>query len=188
MANPKTIIAAVMSAATIVAGAVSLTLSGTAQQEGTVYRAYRDIGGKWTICNGHTKGVRAGMMATKAQCDAWLRADLRAATATALEISPELAEKPSALAAAGDFILNAGDGWYRRRNKAGTPSPMRAAFARRDWRGGCEAFRGYIVLYRAPRVVPGGQCRRNAAGALYCQANGLINRREYERRLCLTGL
>ena len=184
----KVIIGSALSAATVIAGAVSLALSGTAQQEGTVYRAYRDLGGVWTICRGHTSGVHAGMVANQSQCDAWLREDLGAATAAALKISPELAEQPSALAAAGDFIMNAGEGWYRRRNQKGVPSPMRVAFAKRDWRAGCEAFRGYVVLYKASRPVAGGQCRKNAKGVLYCQAKGLVNRREYERRLCLGGL
>ena len=37
--------------------------------EGRRYTAYQDIVGVWTICEGHTKGVKAGDVATDAQCD-----------------------------------------------------------------------------------------------------------------------
>lgn len=48
----------------------------TPEMEGTVYEAYPDTGGVWTICTGHTLGVRRGDEASPAQCAAYLRADL----------------------------------------------------------------------------------------------------------------
>lgn len=47
--------------------------------EGIVYKAYADPYLGWkkaTICYGHTKGVRQGMTATQAQCDAWFKEDV----------------------------------------------------------------------------------------------------------------
>lgn len=45
--------------------------------EGYKLKAYPDGAGVWTICVGHTKGVRQGQTATRAQCDKWLEEDLR---------------------------------------------------------------------------------------------------------------
>ncbi len=43
---------------------------------GNVHKAYYDrIGRVWTICNGHTSGVREGQIATDAQCEEYLRED-----------------------------------------------------------------------------------------------------------------
>jgi len=61
-----------MSGATAVAIASAMTLDW----EGTVNKAYFDRAGNvWTICAGHTKGVRAGDVATDAQCEAYLEQD-----------------------------------------------------------------------------------------------------------------
>lgn len=40
--------------------------------EGRELKAYRDIVGVWTICDGETKGVKPGMVKTHAECDAML--------------------------------------------------------------------------------------------------------------------
>lgn len=45
--------------------------------EGTAHRAYWDAQGRtWTICTGHTRGVKRGDTATDAQCAAYLQADM----------------------------------------------------------------------------------------------------------------
>lgn len=44
--------------------------------EGTRLSAYRDLGGVWTICQGHTQGVKAGDTATDDQCRAYLQSDM----------------------------------------------------------------------------------------------------------------
>ena len=65
------------------ATATAIATAMTVDWEGTVNRAYFDRAGQvWTICTGHTKGVRAGDVATDAQCQAYLeqdQADARAA-------------------------------------------------------------------------------------------------------------
>lgn len=47
-----------------------------AQWEGLRLTAYDDGGGVWTICYGHTKGVKQGDVATKQQCLDWLAEDI----------------------------------------------------------------------------------------------------------------
>ena len=58
--------AAVIAAATVL----------IAQFEGLRTTAYDDGGGVWTICYGHTKGVKQGDVATKQQCLDWLNEDI----------------------------------------------------------------------------------------------------------------
>ena len=153
----------------------------TRRHEGQVLRAYRDPARVATICSGRTLGVKSGDTATPAQCDAWLRDDLATHTAAALHAVPTLAEQPGALRQAGDFAFNAGDARF-----AG--SPMAAAFRSRRWRLGCEAFRDYVTLYRAPPGATGRHCRIGSGGIRYCEAAGLVARREDERARCLAAL
>lgn len=167
--------------AALVAAAVTVQAPRTAAREGTVLHSYQDQGRVWTGCNGHTQGMHAGMTFTPAQCAQLLREDLTAHTAAAVRATPTLVEQPSAMEQAGDFSLNAGDARWKN-------SPMAASFARRQWRAGCAAFRGFITLYRAPKPVSGQRCFRRADGVLFCEARGLVARRESERKLCLAGL
>lgn len=55
----------------------SVGLSVAMYYEGLKLDAYRDEAGVPTICYGHTKGVKMGDRATKAQCDTWLREDMQ---------------------------------------------------------------------------------------------------------------
>ena len=46
------------------------------QDEGTRYKPYKDIGGVWTVCRGHTgPDVIEGKTYTQKECDAFLKAD-----------------------------------------------------------------------------------------------------------------
>jgi GH24 family phage-related lysozyme (muramidase) len=63
----------------LIAGSVALTALATgtiSYWEGRELRAYRDIVGVWTICDGETKGVRPGQTATPAECDSMLARNL----------------------------------------------------------------------------------------------------------------
>ena len=54
-------------------------IADTAKHEGLRFHAYPDPatgGAPWTICYGHTKGVRKGDKATAEQCYKWLAEDL----------------------------------------------------------------------------------------------------------------
>jgi lysozyme len=50
-----------------IAAAVAISLIGGF--EGYSAKAYKDVIGVWTICQGLTKGVKPGMVKTKAECD-----------------------------------------------------------------------------------------------------------------------
>lgn len=60
---------------------IALASALASQHEGVRYVAYRDVGGVWTICYGHTRGVKQGDTATPAQCRSWLARDMPAAYA-----------------------------------------------------------------------------------------------------------
>jgi GH24 family phage-related lysozyme (muramidase) len=50
--------------------------------EGRRLVAYQDVANVWSLCDGHTKGVKPGDTATTEQCDAWLREEMGDALAT----------------------------------------------------------------------------------------------------------
>lgn len=63
----------------LIAGSIALTALATgviSQFEGRELRAYQDIVKVWTICDGETKGVKPGQVATPAECDAMLAKNL----------------------------------------------------------------------------------------------------------------
>lgn len=61
--------AAIAGAATAVALSIAALIK---PWEGRELKAYKDIVGVWTICDGETKGVKPGMVRTDAECDAML--------------------------------------------------------------------------------------------------------------------
>lgn len=61
----------------ITAAVSAVGLSILMHFEGYATTAYQDGAGVWTICYGHTKGVTRGQTATKAQCDAHFKDDLK---------------------------------------------------------------------------------------------------------------
>lgn len=63
----------------LVAAALALSLGGAgmiAHHEGTKTRAYLDSGKVWTICTGHTRTARPGMVVTEAECARLLKQDI----------------------------------------------------------------------------------------------------------------
>jgi lysozyme len=59
----------------------SFGLSFLVQLEGYKLKAYLDGANVPTICVGHTKGVRIGDVATKAQCEVYLKEDIKVSEA-----------------------------------------------------------------------------------------------------------
>ncbi|MEN9924734.1 MAG: hypothetical protein RL268_860, partial [Pseudomonadota bacterium] len=55
--------------AAVSAAVISLAAAVIQPWEGRELRAYRDIVGVWTICDGDTANVRPGQVATEAECD-----------------------------------------------------------------------------------------------------------------------
>ena len=127
-------------------------------------RAYRDLVGVVTICDGDTNNVRMGQVETQAGCTARLERQLVAHAKPVLACVPALAHpaRQSQLVASVSLAYN-----------IGTTGFCRSTAARRfnagNWRGGCDAF---LMWNRA-----GGRVVR-----------GLTLRRERERALCLKGL
>lgn len=125
-------------------------------------RAYQDIVGVWTICDGDTKNVRAGMVETRAGCQARLERQLVAHAAPVLKCVPGLRGRDNQLVASVSLAYNIGTSGFCRSTAA-------RRFNAGNWRGGCDAF---LMWNKA-----GGKVVR-----------GLVLRRERERALCLKNL
>lgn len=141
--------------------------------EGRVLPAYRDVGGVWTICDGHTRGVKAGDVATDAQCDAYRADDMRAADAVVSRCYPPPPNK-GIRAALDDLAFNEGPGKRGVKDgvcvlKSGRMPTIRKRAWAGDWRGVCDALLSW----------------NKAAGKIL---TGLVKRRAAERELCLAGL
>lgn len=103
--------------ARLVAGALAVSLvsaSGVAlikTHEGVRYTSYPDPGtggAPWTICYGHTSGVRPGMTATQAQCDRWLADDIRIAEGSVRKLV-RVSLSQTEYDAYTSFVFNAGE-------------------------------------------------------------------------------
>lgn len=136
-----------------------------AHEKGPQYlRAYADIVGVWTICDGDTKNVRPGMVETEAGCTARLERQLVAHAKPVLDCVPGLRDprRQNQLVASVSLAYNIGTAGFCRSTAA-------RRFNAGNWRGGCDAF---LMWNKA-----GGRAVR-----------GLTLRRERERALCLKGL
>lgn len=144
--------------------AASLLMVTIPKDEGTEYRAYRDIVGVWTICNGDTNNVRPGMVETKEGCQRRLEEQLIAHAAPVMRCTPRLGEvgRDYQRAAAVSLAYNIGVSAYCR-------STVDRRFDAGNWRGGCDA----ILMW-------------NKAGGRVVR--GLVLRRQREREICLRGL
>ncbi len=125
--------------------------------EGRRYVAYQDIVGVWTICDGHTKGVKAGDIADDAQCDAMAAQDV--------------AEH------------NAG---IRQCITRPMPQNVEIAFTSLAFNVGVGAFCGSTALRKYNAGDDAGACEAmnlwNKAGGRVIK--GLVNRRAAESALC----
>lgn len=146
-------------AALVGATALAALVPTVQRWEGREHRAYRDIVGVWTICDGDTKNVRPGQVATEAECDVRLERQLIAHAKPVLKCVPALRDRPYALAASASLAYNIGPAGFCRSTAA-------RRFNAGNWRGGCDAF---LMWNRA-----GGRVIR-----------GLTNRRKSERLICL---
>jgi lysozyme len=155
------------------AGIVGLTAAGILfvtipKDEGTEYKAYRDIAGIWTICNGDTANVRPGQVASQAECQERLERQLIAHAAPVMACTPRLRDegRDYQRAAAVSLAYNIGVGAYCR-------STVDRRFDAGDIRGACNAF----LSWDKARV--NGQLR---------SVRGLTLRRQREREMCLRGV
>lgn len=143
------------------AGAIALASALSSWFEGERLTAYADTGGVWTICQGHTKGVHRGQVATQAQCEAFHQADLKDADeAVSRVIQVPLTDGERA--ALIDFTFNLGE-------QKLADSTMAAKFNAGDYAGACDE----LLKWNKGRVN----------GALVV-LKGLALRREAEDELC----
>ncbi|WP_342163146.1 lysozyme [Methylobacterium sp. SD21] len=143
------------------AAALAVTFVGT--REGTKLKAYRDIVGVPTICNGETRGVTMGMTATKEECQAMLLKGLGEFEVDVLKCVPGLANAPDErLVAHVSLAYNIGAGAYCK-------STVARRYNAGDIAGSCDAFDMWDKA--------GGR-----------RVNGLAIRRNDEQVLCRKGL
>lgn len=140
------------------AGALAIAFVGAF--EGLRQTAYRDVVGVPTICYGETRGVRMGMTATKAECDAMLLKGLQEFEAGVLACTTApLPDKR--LVAMVSLAYNIGTSAY-----------CRSSVVRLLNEGQTRAACDFMLRY-------------NRAGGIVFP--GLTRRREAERQLCLEG-
>ena len=151
----------VKAAGVMLAAVVALALPMVQKWEGRSLVAYRDIVGVATICDGETRGVRMGDRASPADCDRMTEAAVAEFEAAIRPCLP--ADLPIASRAA--FVVTA----YNIGSAGFCKSSMSRRALAGDLRGACDA----LLMW-------------TKAGGRVVQ--GLVNRRNAERALCLKGL
>lgn len=147
-------------------GAVALF---TQPWEGREYVAYwDDLGKVWTVCDGDTHGVTAGMVETPAGCDARLKANLISANNDFERLVKYPVPDVSRIAFI-DFIFNVGAEKFRN-------STMLKKINAGDLRGACGEFMRWTYA--------GG---RNCADKVN-KCYGIYLRRVAETKQCMAGV
>lgn len=128
--------------------------------EGLRLKAYQDTGGVWTIGYGHTKGVKKGMVITEERAEELLREDLLEAEQAVYQLVPYgLAQHQ--FDALVSFVFNVGKNAFKK-------STLLRLMLIGDILGASQQF-GRWVYDNGKKL------------------NGLIERREAERKLFLIG-
>jgi len=151
-----------------IAAAMLLAVPFIVDREGESLESYRDVVGVWTICNGETLGVRAGQRKTREECSQLTNSRVgqfmtQVYGLIAVEVPPET------LAAHTSFAYNIGLAGYARSKALEETNEGNIA-------AGCLAMANWYT-------AGGKDCRIKSNGCY-----GLINRRNDEIELCLSGL
>lgn len=125
-------------------------------------RAYLDIVGVPTACDGITKGVKLGQTFSEAQCAVMLERDIIAHAEPVIACMPGLYGRPYQVVGAVSLAFNIGTAGVC---KSSIPTYFNAG----RWREGCD--RLPLFNKAGGKVLP-----------------GLVARRAREREYCLTGL
>ncbi len=133
--------------------------------EGVSLKAYQDGASVWTICYGHTAGVKRGDVATMSQCVAWLREDLQNSIGA---VDKHLKADVGWLCrvAHADFVFQMGETKYR-------GSTLLARSNAGDRNGAPNEFLRWVY-------VGGKDCRLAASNC-----GGVVTRQQVRRELCL---
>jgi lysozyme len=149
---------------TLSSSALAIALALVHFFEGVSFTAYQDVGGVWTICNGHTGNVRRGQVATQAECDAIEHDD----TVAAQRVVRQLVAVPlptSREAALTDFVVNLGAGTFAK-------SSVLRKLNTGDVAGACAAISLYHYVGKLDCHLASSNCP------------GIVTRRNVERWLC----
>lgn len=133
--------------------------------EGVSLKAYQDGADVWTICYGHTAGVKRGDVATMTQCLEWLRSDVVDSVATVDKLLKADVGWLCRVAHA-DFVVQMGEPKYRR-------STLLARFNAGDRYGAPDEFLRWVY-------VGGKDCR-----VADSNCGGVVIRQQVRRELCL---
>lgn len=166
---------------TLGAVAASLLLTSVPRDEGTAFKAYKDIVGVWTICNGDTRNVFPGQVASEKECEDRLADQLMDHATPVLAASPNLSEpgRDYQRAAVVSFTYNIGVAAYK-------SSTAKRKFDAGQYVAGCNAL---LAWNRGSFKKPyGNQCVRKTNGQYSCVVKGLDLRRKREQQVCLTNL
>lgn len=139
--------------------------------EGRVYVPYKDVGGIWTVCDGHTgPDIVLGKIYTDAECDVWLQKDV-AKHEHGLDrcINDDIEIPDHTKAAFISYTFNVGVG-------AACKSTLVRKVNAGDLQGGCDQLSRWVFV-NGKKVQ--GLVNRRVAGDDY---------RISERTLCLIGL
>ncbi len=157
----KAVLGMILAGAT--AGAIATRFAG--EKEGVSLAAYRDGAGVWTICQGHTAGVKPGQKATPQKCEEFLASDMGVAFA-ALDRMAKVPMTEPERAGLADWIYNVGE-----------PAARKSTVVRKlnagDRTGACNELRRWVIVGGKDCRNPKNNCR------------GIVDRREGERELCL---
>lgn len=154
----KKILGAVAGGAIAIAGVM---LSGKGGLEGREYDPYFDVAGVLTVCDGHTgKGIIKGKAYTDDECDALLQKDL-IPVKRVVDGAVKVPIGEFTRAALYSFTYNVG-------NTAFLNSTLLRKLNAGDKQGACNELQRWIMA--------GGK-----------KWQGLVNRREIEREICLMG-
>lgn len=141
----------------VIAGVTLLAL--LSHDEGTRYKPYKDIGGVWTVCQGHTgPDVIPGKTYTKEDCDALLAKDASEHGKAVLRCA-KVPLNQNQYEAFTRFTFNVGE-------RAFCKSTLVKKLNAGDYSGACRELKRWVYV-NGKRV------------------NGLVNRRESEYQQCI---
>lgn len=148
--------------------AASSLLLTVPKEEGTSYKAYKDIAGIWTVCQGDTKNVYPSLIETPEGCRVRLERQLVIHAKGVMACTPRLSEEGREWqrAAAVSLAYNIGVGAYCK-------SSVDRYFDVGNWKKGCDNF----LSWNKARV-----------NGVLRPVKGLTDRRKRERDICLKGL
>lgn len=150
--------------------ALLAALAITGAFEGTRYVAYKDPVGTWTICNGATKGVNEGDVATPDECKDRLMVELLDHAKPLERIPHKLPDH--VIVAWADFSYNLGTGALQ--NSTGYKLLQQGR-----WRESCKNILAYKYIRVGEKLI---DCFDDA-NARVC--GGIKKRRTIEYQLCI---